>query len=102
MKLLCEIGPHFGYFPEPEKSFAICPLASEEDVKTTFHAQGLKVKTCQGHRYVGGYVGSLAMCNRWIEPKVEQWVADIGVLAKIASKYPQSAYHGFATSLQAE
>ena len=29
-------------------------------------------------------------------------VADIGVLAKIASKYPQSAYHGFATSLQAE
>ena len=42
-----------------------------------------------GHRYVGGYVGSLTMCNRWIGPKVEQWVANIGVLAKIAIKYPQ-------------
>ena len=29
-------------------------------------------------------------------------MASIGVLAKIASKYPQSAYHGFVTSLQAE
>ena len=101
-KLLCEIGPPFGYFPDPDKSYAICPLASEEDVKATFLAQGLKVKTCRGHRYVGGYAGLLAMCNRWIEPQVEQWVANIGVLAKIASKYPQSAYHSFVTSLQAE
>ena len=71
-KLLCETGPMFGYFPETEKSFAICLLASEAEVKTTFIAEGLAVKTCRGHRYVGGYVGSLAMCNRWIGPKVEQ------------------------------
>ena len=24
-KLLTEVGPMFGYLPEPEKSFAICP-----------------------------------------------------------------------------
>ena len=33
---------------------------------------------------------------------VAQWVDAVGVIAKIAGKYPQSAYHGFATSLQAE
>ena len=101
-KLLCKVGPMFGYFPEPEKSFAICPLEGETEVKAVFLAEDLAVQTCRGHRYVGGYVGSLAMRNRWIEPKVEKWVAVIGALAKIASKYPQSAYHGFATSLQAK
>ena len=101
-KLLCDLGPHFGYFPEPEKSFAICPLATEVEVKAAFEAEGMTVKTCRGHRYVGGYVGSLAMRNRWIEPMVEEWVAGIEVLSKIARKFPQSAYHGFATLLQAE
>ena len=33
---------------------------------------------------------------------VEEWVPGIKVLSRIARKYPQSAYHGFATSLQAE
>ena len=33
---------------------------------------------------------------------VAQWVDAVGVIAKIVGKYPQSAYHGFTTSLQAE
>ena len=72
MKRLCEIGPQFGYFPEPDKNYTIYPLASEKDVKASFLSQGLAVKTCPIHWYVGRYVGLLAMCNRWIEPKVEQ------------------------------
>ena len=101
-KLLCDLGPQFGYFPKPQKSFAVYPLATEAEVKTVFTAEGLTMKTCRGHRYVGGHVGSLAMRNRWIEPMVEEWVAGIEVLARIARKYPQSAYHGFATSVHAE
>ena len=98
-KLLCDLGPHFGYFPEPEKSFVTFPLATEGEVKAAFEAEGMTVKTCRVQRYVGSHVGSLAMCNRWIEPMVEEWVAGIEVLSKIARKFPQSAYHGFATSL---
>ena len=60
------------------------------------------MQTCREHCYVGGYVGSLVMRNRWIEPMVAQWVDAVDVLAKIARKYSQSAYHGFALSLQAE
>ena len=33
---------------------------------------------------------------------IAQWVDAVGVLSRIAGKYPQSAYPGFATSLQAE
>ena len=42
-KLLCKLGPMFGYYPEPEKSFAICPLAVEAEVKEVFNAEGLAV-----------------------------------------------------------
>ena len=42
-KLLCKLGPKFGYYPEPEKSFAICPLAVEQEVKDVFTAEGLAV-----------------------------------------------------------
>ena len=45
---------------------------------------------------------SLAMKNRSIEPVVEEWVGAIEMLAKVAGKYLQPAYQGFATSLQAE
>ena len=48
-KLLCDLGPHFNYFPEPEKSFSICPLALEAEVKASFEAEGMPVKTCRGH-----------------------------------------------------
>ena len=92
----------FGYLPEPEKSFVICPLASEEGVLTAFGSEGLDVKACRGHRYVGGYVGSLEMRNRWIGPKVESWVVAVKRISMIAGKYPQIAYHGFVLSLQTE
>ena len=35
-KLLMKLGPMFGYLPEPEKSFAICPLATEPAAKAIF------------------------------------------------------------------
>ena len=38
-KLLCNLGPHFGYFTEPKKSFVICPLATEDVVKAAFDAE---------------------------------------------------------------
>ena len=101
-QLLMKIGPDFGYHPEPAKSFYICPLADELEAKAAFASMDLPVKFCRGHRYVGGFVGSKAMRDRWVEPMVEQWVAGVKALAKVAIRYPQSAYHGFTTSLQSE
>ncbi|KAL7524493.1 hypothetical protein ACHAWF_000975 [Thalassiosira exigua] len=65
----------FGYHPEPDKSWAICPLGSEAKAKAAFEAEGLKV---------------------------EEWTAGVEALAKISARYPQSAYKGFTDSLQAE
>jgi hypothetical protein len=103
MMKLIKIGPHFGYHPEPDKSFVICPLADQAAAKAAFEAVGLnKVSYVRGHRYVGGFVGSTAMKNRWLDPKVVDWVEGVKKLAMVAERYPQSAYAGFTQSLQAE
>jgi hypothetical protein len=65
-------------------------------------AEGLNIKWSRGQRYVGGFVGSEKMRERWITPKVEEWVAGIGKLAEVGRRYPQSAYVGLVHCLQAE
>ena len=99
---LMEKGPSVGYFPEPEKSWHICPKEQEDAARAAFVEAGIPVNFCCGKRYVGGFVGSEAMLERWIDPKVKKWVAGIEILARIASRYPQAAYAGLVSSLQAE
>ena len=99
---LQRVGPMFGYHPEPEKSWGICPLADEAAGKAAFEAEGLAIKWCRGQRYVGGFVGSLAMRDRWLEPKVKRWVAAIEVISKVALRYPQAAYAAHVHCLQAQ
>ena len=57
---------------------------------------------CCGKCYMGGFVGPEAMLERLINPKVKRWVAGIGILARIASRFPQMAYVGLVSSLQSE
>jgi hypothetical protein len=60
------------------------------------------VNFCRGKCYVGGFVGLEAMLERWMDPKVKKWVAGIETLACIALRFPQTAYTGLVSSLQAE
>jgi hypothetical protein len=99
-RLLLELGPRRGYFPEPEKSILIAPLdtlPSALDALAEFQFQ-----RSDGHRYVGGFVGSGAAEAAWVDPQVEQWVDGVTALAIVARRYPQTAYAGLARSLQAE
>ena len=94
---------HFGYHPSPSKSWCICSAAAEPPSRDAFAALGLDaVKWCRGHRYVGGFVGSAALRDRWVEPQVAKWVEGVEALAKVAVRFPQAAYTGFAHCLQAE
>ena len=36
MASLTKLGPRFGYYPEPEKSYVICPRADEADARAAF------------------------------------------------------------------
>jgi hypothetical protein len=99
---LMKRGPDVGYFPQPEKSWHICPKEHEDAAREAFEGAGIQMNFCRGKRYVGGFVGSEAMLERWIDPKVKKWVAGIEILARIASRFPQTAYAGLVSSLQAE
>ena len=55
-----------------------------------------------GHRYVGGFIGSDTARTKWLAPKIQEWVFGVNQLAKVACSYPQTAYHGMVKSLQSE
>jgi hypothetical protein len=101
-QLLMEKGPSVGYLPEPAKLYHICPKEEEAEARAAFEEAGISVNFCRGKRYVGGFVGSEAMLEHWMDPKVKKWVAGIGILACIALRFPQTAYAGLVSSLQAE
>eukprot|EP00804_Cyclotella_cryptica_P002229 CCRYP_020436-RA/>CCRYP_020436-RA protein AED:0.38 eAED:0.38 QI:0/-1/0/1/-1/0/1/0/119 len=42
------------------------------------------------------------MQGRWLQPMVQKWVSGVERLAKVAMRYPQSAYAGLVNCLQAE
>jgi hypothetical protein len=101
-QLLMEKGPSVGYFPEPVKLYHICPKEEEAEARAAFEEAGIEVNFCRGKCYVGGFVGSEAMLERWLNPMVKKWVTAIEILARIAVRFPQTAYAGLVSSLQAE
>ncbi len=101
-QLLMEKGPSMGYFPEPVKLYHICPKEEEAEARAAFEEAGIEVNFCQGKCYVGGFVGSEAMLEHWLDPMVKKWLTGIETLARIAVRFPQTAYAGLVSSLQAK
>jgi len=101
VELAKKLGPERGYFLELEKS--ICVPKNEEDMERAKRVLGShNFQFRPGHRYVGGFHGSAAARDEWLEPKIEKWARDVETLAKVAVRYPQTAYAGLTKSLQPE
>ena len=101
VKLLQQWGPSRGYFAEPAKSIVICDDDAATPRVKAILAE-LPVHYCQGHRYVGGFIGHANSRREWIAPQIQKWTRAVQTLAVIARKYPQTAYAGLQQSLQSE
>lgn len=99
-KRLQELGPKFGYFPNPSKSIIVVPAHSLARAKAAFADLGFTVKT--GSRYLGGFLGERDLFDSWIAKKTAYWSRAIEALASVAPAYPQDAYTGLQKSLQQE
>lgn len=99
---LMEIGPTYGYFPEPDKSILIVQPHSKNQAQQFLQAESLKFKLRTGNRYLGGHVGEASSRDEWLKDLISQWSDGIQELAAVASVYPQTAYAGLQKSLQAE
>ena len=92
----------FGYHPAPSKSWNICSTAAEVEGRAVFAEAGLEVEWCPVHCYVGSFVDSATLRDRWSDPQVSKWVNGVNALAKVAMRFPQTGYAGFTHCLWVE
>ncbi len=77
LKLL-EIGPKYGYHPNPKKTVLIVKNEHElQEAKDLFHSTGIKITT-EGERHLGAVVGSHKFRKEYIKEKVDAWVLGKG------------------------
>ena len=84
------IGPKFGYYLEPIKTWLVVkPYRSQRTTKV-FSGTNIKI-TNKGHRYLGRTVGT-EILRYLYGRKVIEWINLLEVLSKIAVVEPQAAY----------
>ena len=67
---LMEHGPQYGYFPSPGKYWYICKEADEPLAREAFQQFNLPIQITRGHNYLGGFIGSAATKDLWINDKM--------------------------------
>jgi len=100
LSLLCSRGPTCGYFPEPTKSFVVVSERFKGEAEAVFGGLGVHVVT--GHKFLGGFIGSLSARDDYVLSKVHRWAVHINVLADVALIQPQLAYAALVHSLRHE
>ena len=97
---LIDVGPSFGYHPEPKK----CVLVVSPDHLTTacamFNRFGVEVTT--GHGLLGSFIGDHPGMNNYVEDCVREWLCMIEKLIIVAKTQPQLAYSAFMRSIQCQ
>ena len=97
---LLELGPSYGYFPEPHKSYLVVAPNITHLASDAFAGLGISV-VCS-HSFLGGVIGEATQCEYLIRLKVNGWVHSINALAKAARKSPQAVFAAMVKSLQFE
>ena len=96
---LIELGPKFGYNPQPSKSWLIVKDAKIEEAKE--HFRGTKIQiTATGERHLGAVIGSEEFRTEYCQKLVKTWVEEINLLADIAVTEPQAAYTCYISGYQ--
>ena len=100
MRLLQAQGPARGYYPEPDKSVLISDLDPTHPGLAVLSE--FNFRYAAGHRYVGGFIGSAEAQRQWLAPQIQKWAQGVESLARVATRFPQTAYAGLVKSLQSE
>lgn len=98
-KYLCEIGPSFGYFPNPNKSWLIVKSNFTNEAHAIFTDTEIQV-TNEGNRHLGAVIGSNEYKTLYVTRKVNDWIAQLNLLSEIGRIDPHSAYTAFVFGLK--
>jgi hypothetical protein len=94
-----EMGPAYGYFVNPMKSWLVVKEEFLEDAKRCFQDTEIKVTTT-GRNYLGSAIGGLDFTEAYVSEKVSEWEAELKKLTTIAMSQPQAAYSALVHSLK--
>ena len=83
MELLMHLGPQRGYYPEPDKSICISKDAALPEAMKDL--EEFNFQQLDGHRYLGGFVGTPEARDTWLAPQIQQWVEGVEELSKVAA-----------------
>ena len=92
---LTQLGPQYGYFPNPEKTWLIVKDEHFEAASATFAASGIQL-TKFGREYLGTAIGS---ADFFVKMKIEGWTYEIEQLSVIARTHPHVAYAAYTHGL---
>ena len=99
-KKLVDIGPRYGYFPNPNKCVLIVKNESMRvRANELFGKFGIQI-TSRGQRHLGAIVGTQEYKEEYVREKVGEWKEDVKALASIAKKEPQGAYSAMVFAIQ--
>ena len=96
---LPEIGPKFGYYSEPTKTWLVVKPCLSEKVESVFLGTKIKIIT-EGRRYLGGSIGRQKFYNLYITAKVNNWIGQLKLLSKIGATELQSACCAFTAGFK--
>ena len=96
---LVSSGPHFGYNPNPHKTWLVVKPEHLPAAEEHFRGSGVNITT-QGHRHLGAPLGSKSFVEEFIRDKIRYWESEIKHLSDIAKFQPQAAYAVFTHALK--
>ena len=91
---ISEIGPDYGYYPNPTKTWLIVKDSNLEEATTLFQGTGVSI-TAEGKRNLGAAIGTNSFVESYVKRKVSGWVHEVERLSSIAVTQPHAAYAAF-------
>ena len=91
---ISEIGPDYGYYPNPSKTWLIVKDSNLEEATTLFQGTGVSI-TAEGKRHLGAAIGTNSFVESYVKRKVSGWVHEVQRLSSIAVTQPHAAYAAF-------
>ena len=98
---LTTLGPRYGYFPNPSKTWLVTKEGLHVTTASIFASTGVKV-TPDSRPYLGAAIGSPEYISSHVETKVTEWVANLRHLAEIASTQPHAAFSALTHGLMSK
>ena len=98
---LAEVGPAFGYFPNPAKTWLVTKQDHFNLATDTFGGSGVNV-TPEGRPYLGAAIGIREYVEKYVRSKVSEWLSCVNILSDIAKSQPQAAFSALTHGLQSK